>query len=83
MRDGAALWLAGHISYHIMFHRAVALCFMTAVAPPAIAFLVIEASSFSHSPMLTVQLALAVTLVAFLGYAATAEMRKASNRLPR
>jgi hypothetical protein len=83
MRDAAALWLAGHIFYHIMFHRAVPVCFMTAIAPPAMAFLVIEASSFWHSPIMTVQFALAVMLVAFLGYAATAEMRKATNRTLR
>jgi hypothetical protein len=83
MRDAAALWLAGHITYHMMFHRAVPICFMTAIAPPAMAFLAIEASSFGKSPLLTVQFALAVMLVAFLGYAATAEMRKASNRPTR
>ena len=81
MRDAAALWLVGHMAYHMMFHRAVALCFMTAIAPPATAFLVIEASSFWKSPLMTVQFALAVMLVAFLGYAATAEMRKAPNRI--
>jgi hypothetical protein len=83
MREIAALWLAGHLSYHMMFHRAVPACFMTAIAPPAMAFLVIEASSFWKSPLLAVQFAAAVMLVAFFGYVATAEMRKASSRLLR